>query len=43
MNQRKYIYDFHYNEKIRSVVDIIYTSKASIVEDDDDQSNILKR
>ena len=34
--------DFQHNETIRSFGEIIYTRKTSIVEDEEDQSNLLK-
>ena len=43
MKQRKYVYGFQQYEKLRSFGDSIYTGKASIVEDEEDQSNILKK
>ena len=39
---KNYTYDFQQYETIRSFGESIYTSKASIVEADEDESNLLK-
>ena len=39
---KKYTYDFQQYETIRSFSESIYTRKASIVEAEEDQSNLLE-
>ena len=39
---KNYTYDFQQYETIRSFGESIYTSKASIVEAEEDESNLLK-
>ena len=42
INQKNYTYDFQQYERIRSFGESIYNLKASIVETEEDQSNLLE-